>query len=194
MLLTERRAMTGPPPAKTEAMSVDDGYPGRTDLHLIFRVWGKDVDPEALTAATGIEPARSFHVGESGGSRSAYARTVAGWEWRDRCTQVVTTPLFDRALLALGPHEETFAQLTAVPSTTTISLTVAGFVYGEVIATPEEQERRGFAPDKPGSFKPSFEADRVEIWLDPEIMGFLSRIRATFKTHIDAALDDDPGS
>jgi hypothetical protein len=81
-----------------------------------------------------------------------------------------------------------------VPSTTTISLTVAGFVYGEVIATPEEQERRGFAPDKPGSFKPSFEADRVEIWLDPEIMGFLSRIRATFKTHIDAALDDDPGS
>jgi hypothetical protein len=172
-------------------VTVDHGYPGRTDLHLIFRVWGKDLDPDALTAATGIEPARSFQVGES---RGAFARTVAGWEWTDHCAQVVTTPLFDRALLALGPHEAAFAQQTAAPSTTTISLTIAGYVYGEVIGTPEEQERRGFAPDTVGSFKPFFEADRVEIWLDPEIMGFLSRIRATFNTHIDAALDDHAGS
>jgi hypothetical protein len=168
-------------------MSGDDGYPGRTDLRLIFRVWGKEVDPEALTAATGIEPSRSFHVGES---RGAYARTVAGWEWSDHCTQVVTTPMFDRALLVLGPHEETFARQTAAPSTTEISLTVAGYIYGELIETQEEEERRGFAPSRGEPFKPFFEADRVEIWLHPEIMGFLSRIRATFRTHIDAALDD----
>jgi hypothetical protein len=71
-------------------------------------------------------------------------------------------------------------------------------VYGEMIATREEEERRGFAPSKvePSKvepFKPFFEADRVEIWLDPEIMGFLSRIRATFNTHIDVALDDHGG-
>jgi hypothetical protein len=171
-------------------MTGEDGYPGRTDLDLKFRVCGKDLDPEALTAATRIEPTRTFHVGES---RGAYARTVAGWEWTDHCAEVVTTPLFDRALLTLGPHEETFARLTAAPSTTTISLTVAGHVYGEMITTHEEQERRGFAPDHGGPFKPFFEADRVEIWLDPEIMGFLSRIRATFNTHIEVELDDRAG-
>jgi hypothetical protein len=99
----------------------------------------------------------------------------------------------DRALLVLGPHEETFARQTAAPSTTTIALTVAGHVYGEMIVTREEEERRGFAPSKVEPFKPFFEADRVEIWLDPEIMGFLSRIRATFNTHIDVALDDHGG-
>ena len=168
-------------------MTADDGYPGRTNLELKFRVWGKDVDPHALTDATGIEPSRHFRIGES---RGAYARTVAGWEWHSGSwTEVDTTGLFDLALLTLGPHEATFARCTETGSTT-IWLTAVGYVYGEVIATPEENDRRGFAPIESHPFKPYFAADRVVIALDPEIMGFLSRIRASFDTHIDAELDD----
>jgi hypothetical protein len=170
-------------------VSVKGGYPGRTDLQLRFRVRGKDLNPQALTLATGIEPARQFRIGEA---RGAYARTVAGWDWEsDPWTDANTTALFDLALLILGPHEAAFARCTE-EGATTIRLTVVGSVYGEVIATPEEADKRGFAPDRPGMFEPFFAADRVAIWMGPEIMGFLSRIRATFDTHIDADLYPRP--
>ena len=171
-------------------MTKDDGTPGRTRIELKFRVWGAELDPGALTGATGIDPSRNFRIGEA---RGAFAGKVAGWEWHSGSwTDVDTTELFDRALRTLGPHEAIFARCTETGSTT-IRLTAVGYVYGEVIATPEENDQKGFAPFEFGPFKPYFAADRIVIALAPEIMGFLSRIRASFDTHIDAELDDRPG-
>jgi hypothetical protein len=159
--------------------------PGRTDLRLCFRVWGTAVSPEALTEATGVTPSRSFHIGEA---RGAYAKTVAGWEWsRDGWTDIDTDPLFAEALTTLGPHEAAFAASSAADAD--IGLSLSGYVYGEIIATAEEADRRGFYVDETKVFEPFFEADRVALSLDPQVLGFLSRIGATFITHIDALLD-----
>src|SRR4051812_8776341 len=160
--------------------------PGRTELRLLFRVWGKDVSPEALTETTGISPTRAFQIGEAHG---AYAKTVAGWEWeRDGWTDVETDPLFAEALAVLGPHEVVFAASHAAGAEVVLSL--GGYVYGEIIVSASEADRRGFHVSEEKSFRPFFEANRVEFSLSPQVLGFLERIGATFNTHIDALLDD----
>jgi hypothetical protein len=166
---------------------VDDfRWPGRTSLVLKFSVRGPAVAPERITESTGIEPSRSFQVGEARG-RSA---TSAGWQWEsDSWTDIDTDPLFATALSILGPHEVVFARCSAEGAE--VSLSVVGYVYGEVIATFEEAERRRFEVGGADRFKPFFSGDRVGISLDPAIMGFLNRIGASFHTHIDAELDDE---
>jgi hypothetical protein len=161
--------------------------PGRTELRLWFRVWGKDVSPEALTEATGITPTRAFQIGEA---RGAYAKTIAGWEWvRDGWTDVETDPLFAEALAVLGPHEVVFAASRAAGAEVVLSL--GGYVYGDIIASASEADRRGFYVSEEEPFRPYFQADRVEFSLSPDVLGFLGRTGATFTTHIDAVLDDD---
>jgi hypothetical protein len=149
-------------------------------------VRGPLVDPERITEATGIMPSRVFQVGEARG-RSA---TSAGWQWTsDTWTDIDTDPLFASALAVLGPHEAVFAQCSAEGAE--VSLSVVGYVYGEVIATFEEAETRRFSVGGAERFKPFFSGDRVAISLEPTFLGFLSRIGASFDTHIDAELDDE---
>jgi hypothetical protein len=148
-------------------------------------VRGPAVSPERITESTGIVPSRSFQVGEGRG-RSA---TSAFWQWESGVwTDIDTAPLFASALSILGPHEAAFAKCSVEGAEA--SLSVAGFIYGEVIATFEEAERRRFAVGEVEHFKPFFSGDRVAISLEPTLMGFLSRIGASFETHIDAELDD----
>jgi Domain of unknown function (DUF4279) len=163
----------------------DFRWPGRTSLDLRFSVRGPLVVPERITEATGIEPSRVFQVGEARG-RSA---TSAGWQWTsDTWTDIDTDPLFASALAVLGQHEAVFAQCSAEGAE--ISLSVVGYVYGEVIATFEEAERRRFAVGDAERFKPFFSGDRVAIFVDPTLIGFLGRIGASLDAHIDAMLDD----
>lgn len=160
-------------------------WPGRTNLELVFRIRGTDVSPEALTASTGLTPARTFHVGEARG-RSA---TMAGWEWRSEpWTDLDTDPLMAAVLEVLRPHEAVFAKCSADGAE--IFLTVVGSIYGEVIATFDEAESRRFSAGTRERFVPFFSGDRVAISLEPDFMGFLSRIGAGFHTHIDAELDN----
>jgi hypothetical protein len=168
------------------AVTDDFRWPGRTSLVLKFSVRGPVVSPERITESTGIAPSRSFQVGEGRG-RSA---TSALWQWEsDSWTDIDTDPLFASALGVLGPHESVFAACAAEGAE--VSLTAVGYIYGEVIATFEEAERRRFEVGGADRFKPFFSGDRVGISLDPPLMGFLSRIGASFQTHIDAELDDE---
>ena len=168
---------------------VDDfRWPGRTSLVLKFSVRGPVVSPERITESTGIASSRSFKVGEGRGRSAA----SAFWQWEsDSWTDYDTDPLFASALSILGPHEAVFARCSAEGAEVTLS--VVGYIYGEVIATFEEAERRRFEVGGPDRFKPFFSGDRVGISLDPPLMGFLSRIGAGFETHIDAELDDEAG-
>jgi hypothetical protein len=164
----------------------DFRWPGRTSLVLKFSVRGPAVSPERITESTGIAPSRSFQVGEGRGRSAA----SAFWQWESNSwTDIDTDPLFASALSILGPHEAVFAGCTAEGAE--VSLSVVGSVYGEVIATFEEAERRRFDVGGEDRFRPFFSGDRVGISLDPAIMGFLSRIGASFHTHIDAELDDE---
>ena len=99
---------------------------------------------------------RSFHIGEA---RGAHAKTLAGWEWsRDGWTDIDTDPLFAEALAVLGPHEDIFARCQADGAETYLS--ISGFIYGEVITTPEEADRKRIYAGEPDQFRPFFTGDR----------------------------------
>ena len=124
-------------------------------------------------------------------ARSEARRALSGtheassWSWCSRWSMDDDLqPLFNEVFAALRPHEHVFAQ--AVAEGAEASMTLSGAVYGRVIATGEEAERRGFSGDEP--FEPFFAGDRIWPWLEPDQIVFLARTGAAFGTHIDVEL------
>ena len=165
----------------------ETGDPGRTRLFVRFRLRGVALDPDSLTAATGLRPQSVVLRGEArralGGTHEA-----SSWNWCSRWSRDDDLePLFDEVFAALRPHEQVFAQ--AVAEGAEASMTLIGTVYGRVIATGEEAERRGFTGDEP--FEPFFAGARIWPWLEPDQIVFLARTGAAFGTHIDVELTPD---
>ena len=100
-------------------------------------------------------------------------------------------PLFDEILHALGPH--TAALRAQVNQGAEAALSVSGEVYGSVIATPVEAERRNYYVPEGQPLEAFFASDRVGLFLKPEVVEFLAAVRASFGTHIDVELDPAPG-
>ena len=134
------------------------------------------LDPDALTATCGVQPARSFHVGEAWGRSAA----LAGWEWTTPDAGDDAAPM-DLLLQVLGPHAAHF-RLWADRGCQ-VSLTVVGEVRGDLIYTAEEADRRGFDASKP--FEPFLDVDRVGLSLEREAVQFLAAAGASYYTHID---------
>jgi hypothetical protein len=158
-----------------------------THVQLRFALWGVDVDPEKLTAATGVAPSRSFHVGER---RGRAANAVAGWEWESQWGPD-DEPLLDEMLRVLGPHAAALAE--PVNKGATASLSVVGEVYGSVVATPDEAERRNIYVPEDTPFEAFFHCDRVGLFLRPGVVQFLAAVHASLGTHVDVELEGAPG-
>jgi hypothetical protein len=156
-----------------------------THVRLRFWLWGADLDPEKLTTATGVIPSRSFHVGER---RGRAANPVAGWEWESQWGPD-DEPLFDDILRVLGPHAATLR--AEVDKGAEAHLSISGEVYGSVVATPVEAERRSLYVPEDRPFEEFLYCDRVALFLRPEVVEFLAAIHASLGTHIDAELDPD---
>jgi hypothetical protein len=159
----------------------------KTRLQLRLRVWGSSLDPAALTQAIGVQPARSFQVGEGKG---AAARNTAGWEWFSRWGDADAEPLVDEMLNALGPGEE--ALRAAADAGASVKLTVVGDVRGDLVQTQGDAEAIGWHGGEDENFRPFIAADRPVIYLDLPALRFLTAVLATVDTHVDFDLDD-PG-
>jgi hypothetical protein len=161
------------------------GSPGGTRLELVFRLWGRDVVPDNITARTGVQPSRTFLVGE----RPARAASkVAAWEWRSGLwTDQDIEPLLTQMLEVLGPHRTIFRH--EVDQGADATMTVVGAVLGDVLSTAEEADRHGWYVPEGRQFEPFFAGDRVGFFLDLVMVEFLSSVRCTFETHIDVELD-----
>ncbi len=157
------------------------------DLHLWFFVRGVALDPDALTDAIGVEPSQSFRAGSV---RAGRTRAEAGWDWMSEpWTSADIEGLFAVALDTLGPHEDRFAE--CVQNGCTISLSLGGVYYAQLIETEEEADalKVVFEPDAP--FRRFIDAERIGIVLPSRLMLMLGRLNATFTTHIDVELVDE---
>jgi hypothetical protein len=152
-------------------------------LQLHFRLWGAQLDPESVTSATGVEPSRSFHVGER---RGKAANPVAGWEWNSAWGDD-EKPLLAEMLQVLGPHSALLRR--CVDEGADAWVAIVGTVSGTVIDTPELAEAGSLSTGDP--FEPFFDGDRVALMLDREVVAFLASIGASVTTHIDAVLEDE---
>jgi len=160
----------------------DDGgvpdYAGRTHLQLRFRLRGRDLDPERVTNSTGLQPTCAFARGERrGGSRES-----AGWQWWSTWwDKQDTDPLMDQLLQVLGPYRSVFRHEVDLGAEATLS--VVGEVYGVVIGSAEEAERRRYAwGDGSEPFEPFFASDRVAVGLDRDVLEFTLPNRSTVDT------------
>jgi hypothetical protein len=111
-------------------------------------------------------------------------------EWESGCGSD-DEPLFDEILHVLGPHAA--ALRAQVDKGAEAALSVSGEVYGSVITTPVEAERRNYYVPEGQPFEAFFACDRVGLFLKPEVVEFLAAVRASFGTHIDVELDPAPG-
>lgn len=153
-----------------------------TVIDLVFRVWGARLNPEELTVATGITPARSFHVGEM---RGAAANRVAGWEWRSAEGED-DEALMQALLRDLAPHVDLFRLCHEEGAT--LSLTVVGVIRGDLVESWEEAERRKIRAENGDRFRRFLDADRVGVSLSEAAIQFLAAVGATYETHIDLEL------
>jgi hypothetical protein len=69
-----------------------------TRLHLELRFRGETVDPAEITRLTGVEPSRSFTVGEAHGR----SEDVKGWDWTSASADQTEGPL-QEMLRLFGP-------------------------------------------------------------------------------------------
>lgn len=150
-----------------------------TRLHLVFRLRGPKVNPEWLSERTGIEPHRSFHVGES---RAEASKSVAGWEWRSE-DGPDDEPIVEDLLAALGSHVDILRRCRDEGAD--ISLTVVGEVRGDVVDSVDEAERRRWSVDEREPFRPTFDVDRVGLQLSEAAILFLAAVGASYYSHID---------
>jgi hypothetical protein len=160
-----------------------------TRLQLRFRIWGKALDPEALTASLGVEPTKSFHVGE----RRWALKDLAGWEWWSDWVDSDIAPLTSRLLDLFQNQRETIQQ--QVSKGATVGLSVVGDIDAYYVDSREEASKRNYdISEEP--FRPFLDSDRVGLELSAEFLGFLASVSATVDTHIDIDLFggfDTPG-
>jgi hypothetical protein len=161
-------------------------YAGRTHLQLRFHLRGRDLDPERVTNSTGVQPTCAFAKGE----RRGRSRESAVWQWWSAWwDKQDIDPLMDQLLQVLGPYRSVFRREVDLGAEATLS--VVGEVYGVVIGSAEEADRRRYAwGDGSEPFEPFFASDRVGVGLNREVLEFLVDVGATFDTHIDPELDD----
>jgi Domain of unknown function (DUF4279) len=147
-------------------------------------VWGRNLDPEALTLQLEVEPSRSFLVGERAGRA---AHEVAGWEWESEWSGWDIEPSVRRLIGLLGPHRAILK--SCVDDGATARLVVAGEIDMDVVPTLAEADSRGYGFEA-GEFAPFLDGDRVGLYFDSDALQFLADIGATLDTHIDIDLDD----
>lgn len=154
-----------------------------TRIRLTLRVWGPNLNPARLTESTGVEPHRTFQVGEL---RGAAANPVAGWEWRSSEGDD-DAPLIARMIEDLGGRAD--ALRACHDDGAKVWLTTSGSVRGDLVETAVEAERRRWHVDKEEAFRPFLDVDRVGLSLSIEAVRFLGAIGASFHTHIDAEFE-----
>ena len=155
------------------------------EIELIFRVWGERLDPEVVTEATGISPAKAFQVGER---RGPAAYPVAGWEWLSSKADDGGAPL-DEMMRVLEPHQATFRR--CVDEGARFSVTVRGHYVGQVVKTAAEAERLRWYVREDRPFRTFLACDTIGVVLTPEHLEFLASVDADFETHIDVLLVPD---
>jgi hypothetical protein len=165
-----------------------DEYRGWTRLQLRIRLRGPDLVPQRVTEQISVEPTRIVLKGEG---RGRSTRHLAMWEWCSAwCDDQDTGALMRELLDTLGPHRAVLRH--AVDAGASASVTIVSSVFGLVIESAEEADRRGWYSGEGESFVPFLAAGRVGVALGRDVLRFLVESGATFDTHIDAELDDDP--
>lgn len=149
-------------------------------------MWGPNLDPDALTDATKVPATKSFHVGERPGNA---AHLVAGWEWWSDWGDSDADSLFAELLRVLQPNEACFRE--AASNGADVSLSVVGEVYADLISTEAEADAKGWYGGEGKWFRPFLATDRPVIFLDQELLNFLTATHCTFATHLDFALDNE---
>lgn len=150
-----------------------------TQIQLVFHVWGPRLDPDLLTARTGVIPSRTFRVGERKG---AAASIVAGWEWSTNKGSD-DEPMVREMLEVLNPHVDVLR--ACCDEGADLWLTVSGTVGGDLIETPELADQRRWHVSRDRPFEPILDVDRVGLILSVEAVRFLADVGASFETHID---------
>ena len=159
-----------------------------TSLQLRFRVWGRDLDPDAMSAATGVVPTRSFRIGEKPSHMKA-AHGVAGWEWWSEWGDFDLAPLLSRMMAVLRPSEAVFRG--AVTAGAEISLSVVGYILGDAVQTEAEAGRVHAYGGEGRAFRPFLVTDSPCMDFDLPVLTFLTAISASLLFHLDADLDSD---
>jgi hypothetical protein len=133
-----------------------------------------------------LEPTNAYLKGEQRGR----AGESAGWDWWSAWSnEQGAQPAISELLHVLGPHRAIFRRKVNLGVTASVS--IVGEVYGVVVSSAEEAERRRYAwGDSRSEFRPFFASDRVAVFLDHEFLEFPVAVGATFDTHIDPELDD----
>jgi Domain of unknown function (DUF4279) len=156
-----------------------------TSLRLKLQLRGPNLDPTELTRLMGIEPSRSFGVGEA---RAPGARGVAVWSWQsDPASE--TGQIQAELLRLFSPHVAMLRSRVETGASTLLS--VVGHAGGIVVSSAEQAEARRVDWDYGAPFKPFFDGDRVEFYLAPEVIAFAAAIGASIDTYIDFELQDD---
>jgi Domain of unknown function (DUF4279) len=154
-----------------------------TRLHLVLRFRGASLDPAELTQRTGIEPSRSFSVGEGRGD----SVQVGGWEWTSAPSDRTET-LLDEMMRLFGANARVLR--TCIGEDARVSLSVVGEVGGIVVTSAAQAQQRRIDWGS-GPFKPFVDGDRVALSLVPEVVAFLAALGASIDTHIDLELADE---
>lgn len=156
-----------------------------TNLRLALGLRGPNLDPNELTRLIGVEPTRSFGVGEA---RQPAARGVGVWTWQSEPASEID-PIQGELLRLFRPHVAVLK--SCVEAGATAGLSIVGQVGGIVVASPEQAEERRIAWDDRREFRPFFDGDRVEFYLAPEVIAFVAAIGGSIDTYIDFELQDD---
>ena len=156
-----------------------------TSLHLKLRLRGPNLEPNDLTRRMGVEPTRSFAVGEA---RSPGARGVAVWTWQSETASEIDH-LETEVLRLFSPHVAVLR--SCVDAGASAGLSIVGEVAGIVVTSAEQAEERRLSWDDRRDFKPFFDGDRVEFYLAPEVIAFVAAIGGSIDTYIEFELQDD---
>ena len=175
----------------------------KTKLQIDFHLKGPKFDPDLVTKRSGVQPTRSFKVGEQGKPNAAIHK-LAGWEWRSQNWEEDDEPLWDELLRTLTPAIEAINEALESDPDVRASVDIYGRVTEDLITTvqglkdhqyilaqgseedPYEEEDNVMINDLP-----MLEGERVGICMQPEVIQFLATINATFDSDIEIVVDED---
>jgi len=131
-----------------------------------------------MTASLGVEPTKSFRVGD----RRLALKDFAGWEWWSAWSDWDITPLTISLMDLFNDHREVIQQL--VSDGASVNLEVVGDVDADLVDNREEAVRRRYdTSEEP--FRPFLDSDRVGLEFNADLLGFLASLSASLDIDID---------
>jgi hypothetical protein len=153
-----------------------------TRYQFRLRIDGPNVDPAEVSVTIGLNPARSFGIGDRIGETT---RRQAGWHWYSRWTpddQELSRELVE----TFAPHIEFLQSL--VSQDAQVGLTIVGDVGATYVSSPEEAIRLRYAADAPMDTYPFLASDAVAISLGTDILSLFASLGGSIDTHVDPVL------